>query len=170
MISLLPFSSTHIYFLFLFHFLNLANTPLYQIFFLSHLSTTFLFFFFASPSMHTTRFFLCFLHTFLPLFFSSSSFLLHRSLHHVAVLSVIREPAHAAPFFLSSLLHFFSFSCSRVCAWGEENIPKKKEYIKKHPKINTQNEPRLTRKYYEKNIKTKNNLNPEDWGRKQTNQ
>jgi uncharacterized protein YneF (UPF0154 family) len=38
---------------------------------------------------------------------------------------------------------------------GEENIPKKKitkKYIKKHPKINTQNEPRLTRKYLGKNI------------------
>jgi hypothetical protein len=35
-ISLLPFSSTHIYLFFLFHFLpNLADTPIYQFFFFS---------------------------------------------------------------------------------------------------------------------------------------
>jgi hypothetical protein len=43
-----------------------------------------------------------------------------------------------------------------VCAWGRGKYTQKKK--KKHPKINTQHEARLTRKYKEKkNIKTKNN-------------
>jgi hypothetical protein len=97
--------------------------------------------------MHTTRFF--FLLTFLPIFFFSPL------------------PSPSLSFFYFYFF-IFLFSSSRVCAWGgkyTENNNNK--YIKKHPKINTQNEPRLTRKYLgKKYLKKKNSknsrLNPED--------